>query len=100
MTFSEALEHVSSPSSHSTNGTEAGKITEPTCTGTNQTEPICTESTQITEPSINCGTSPNSVSANNHDLSEKKLVKLKINVNAGTTENVNGSKKKKKGRIR
>ena len=104
LTFSEALEHVSSPSSHSTDGNDASKITEPICTGTNQmTEPTCTKSNQMTEPSINSGTlyktaeptctetnqtnepsctetnqminsgtSPNSVSANNHDLGEKK----------------------------
>ena len=128
MTFSEALEHVSSPSSHSTDGNDASKITEPICTGTNQmTEPTCTKSNQMTEPNINSGTlyktaeptctetnqtnepsctetnqmtnsgtSPNSVSANNYDLGEKKLDKPKIHVNAGTTENVNGIKNFKK----
>ena len=44
----------------------------------------------------NSGTSPNSVSANNHDLGEIKLDKPKIHVNAGTTENVNGITNKKK----
>ena len=93
LTFSEALEHVSSPSSHSTDGNDASKITEPICTGTNQmtepsinsgtlhktAEPTCTETNQTNEPCCtetnqitNSGTSPNSVSANNHDLGEKK----------------------------
>ena len=57
LTFCEALEHVSSTSSHSTDGNDASKITEPICTGTNQmTEPTCTKSNQMTEPSINSGT--------------------------------------------